>query len=193
MAEDFGAWEGVSPLFLLQQLHDVIHVDPGRGSACRATAAHAVGSMLKSRPVCRLGTVASTACDSNWPGAGSSSSRAASRVLLAAAEQLLGHALTIAVCYLLVVSILWQQTGFQGVAQCSGAKPSRRGRNMSLLTHGVNAVNLSSVWRPTDESTPAQKLQLSEKGAVPLLLLAASCQAAAAYLVRRCWAVGTLG
>ena len=49
MAEDFRAWEGVSPLFLLQQLHDVIHVDPCRGPACRATAAHAVGSMLESR------------------------------------------------------------------------------------------------------------------------------------------------
>ena len=66
-------------------------------------------------------------------------------MVVAAAEQLLGRALTIAVCYLLVVAILWQQTGCQEVAQCSGAKPSQRGRNISLLTHGVNAVNLSSV------------------------------------------------
>ena len=89
MAENFGAWEGVSPLLLLQQLHDVVHVHPGRGPACTATAAHAVSSMLENRPACRLGTEASTARDSHWPGAGSSS-RAASRVVSnGRAEQLL--------------------------------------------------------------------------------------------------------
>ena len=53
MAEYFGAWEGVSPLLLLQQLHDVVHVHPGRGPACTATAAHAMGSVLENRPACR--------------------------------------------------------------------------------------------------------------------------------------------
>ena len=171
MAEDFRAWEGVSPLLLRQQLHDVVHVHPGRGAACTATAAHAVGSMLDSSPACSRGTWASTAQDSHWPGAGSS--RAASRVAVSSSRAAAGRALTVAVCYLLVVAILWQQTACQEGAQCSGATPSQRGRNMRCLTHGVNAVNLSSVWRPTDEITPAQELQHLRKGS-------SSCRVAAA-------------